>query len=449
MPRLFKYLDAALSAQQNQKSKIISPLKPGTPCTYSGNAELEFSKNKEGLANWLSNPHDEYNMASLDFYGHLIDDSGNITGFSSMIQQQFGLPLTENIEKDLMALPYLAEFSICNEKSEGVVIAPFMLEKKNVSFKADPFSETATLDFLIVDEKISIKLTSGVMGQPGAKYLLQGKAYTFDKALWEYNVVLTDTMGTIAVGYGPQSFLPQWLTTEQKNLIDAKPYSGNVHAYIKKSNDNMQGEGSYYYSLPLLQVDHFKIYRNKDLYTTGSKGYMWVDYVTQSFSHESFPVLKSNATWQFLAIQLPPELNPEGPSGALMFSKVKMKIPKEGNIYSVLPMARFYQQQGSPQPNSALNPTHEWNIKEITFSPANYWPEPEPKAAPNFPLAFSLTLGSIGTKGYAKLDGKAVYKNQVAKAVDKYEGVFEITGVINLDGSGDKPIKGYAWAEIH
>lgn len=350
-------LSKANATSSSETLVTPAPLQPGTPCLYSKSPATSFSKNAQGLASWLSTPHPDYNMASLDYYGHLFDDKGDIIGFSAMIQQQFGLP---------KSAPYLAEFSICDNNTNGIVVAPFLIDKDAVQFTADPFSETATVK-LGIDEKITIALVSGEMGQPGAKYKLTGNAIAFDLAYWEYTIELTDTMGAVGIGYGPQSFLPQWLTTEQQTSIKNK-YAGNIKKYLEGETDQMNGQGSYYFSLPMLQVTNFTITKDGASYASGSQGHLWVDYVTQSFSEVSFPALKNDAKWQFLAIQFPPELSMNNFSGALMFSQVEMPVP-ETNESSVIPTARFYHDGKvvARKDNTALQSWQDWEMQDIQF----------------------------------------------------------------------------------
>ncbi len=438
MSRLLNNSSIAVSKQAPNQSTTPSSLSPGTDCYYSNTPALPHSKSASALASWLSTPHPDYNMASLDYYGHLIDDNGDIVGFSSMIQQQFGLP---------GSAPYLAEFSICNSETKGVVVAPFLLDKDKVTFNSNPFSETADLNLGIEDEKISIALVSGEMGQPGAKYKLTGNAIAFDLTNWVYEIELTDSMGTIAVGYGPSSFLPQWLSTAQHTAIKDQ-FGGNVKAYLQAGSDNMSGEGSYYYSLPMLQVTSFNITRDGKPFSSGTKGHLWVDYVTQSFSQASFPVLKKEATWQFLAIQFPSELNSHSNdfSGAIMFSEVEMPIPGTADT-STLPTARFYHKDSDQEPNTALKALHDWDMQDISLKTSDLWPT---GSSPQFPLKFTLTLGSPSdNNNYALLKGEAIRPNQEVTLVHKYEGVYKVTGSIYIDGVMHDKVLGYAWAEIH
>lgn len=438
MSRLLTNLKLAKSKAKQSSEQLEKPsqLQPGTACFYSNTPTISFSKNAAGLATWLSTPHPDHNMASLDYYGHLIDDNGEIIGFSSMIQQQFGLP---------GEAPYLAEFSICNGKTNGVVVAPFILKKEKVTFQSNPFSETANLNLEIEDEKITIELVSGEMGQSGAKYKLTGNAIAFDLANWVYEIELTDSMGTVGIGYGPLSFLPQWLNKSQHEIISSQ-YCGNVKAYLHAGQDNMSGQGSYYYSLPMLQVTSFKITVDDIPFASGSQGHLWVDYVTQSFSETSYPVLKNDAKWQFLAIQFPPQLSLNDFSAALMFSQVEMTVPGS-NEKSVLPTARFYHSGANKQPNTALEALHDWDIHDIQFESSDPWPKGEKV---QFPLKFTLTLGNPGDQNnYAVLKGEAVRPDQEVKLVNKYEGMYKVTGSIHVKDFHLDKVAGYAWGEIH
>ena len=440
MLNLLRNLQLSQASTSSPFASLVSPssLTPGTPCEYSKKPSLPFSMDAQGLASWLSTPHPDHNMASLDYYGHLIDDEGEIIGFSAMIQQQFEIP---------GSAPYLAEFSICNDNTNGVVVAPFLIKKDAVQFTSNPFSETANVK-LGIDEKITIALVSGEMGQPGAKYKLTGNAFAFDLVYWTYDIELTDTMGTVGVGYGPLSFLPQWLTTAQENAI-TNNYTGNVKAYLENAEDSMEGQGSYYYSLPMLQVTSFSITKDDTVYASGSGGYLWVDYVTQSFSETSFPVLKDKAKWQFLAIQFPPELNTNNFSGALMFSKVEMPIPGDLDATSLLPTARLYYNgsDAKRKDNTALESWNDWVIQDIKFESSDLWPK---DGKPQFPLQFTLTLGDPKDKtNYAVLQGKAVRQDQEVKLVHKYEGMYKITGSIYVKDVQLDTVSGYAWGEIH
>ncbi|MGB3183544.1 MAG: hypothetical protein WBB45_19295 [Cyclobacteriaceae bacterium] len=407
-------------------------------CFYSSMPLVPQGQSPSRLAAWLSNLQPQYNMASMCFYGNLIDDEGHVAAVNSILQQQNKM---QN-QKGKPANPFLAEWSYCDDKTNGYVNAPFFITKEytgNVQVQA-PYSFVVNGNPLY-GGFVSISLVSGEMGRKGAQYSMTGQVVDFDLNMWEYSILLEDMFGTIQVGYGPSSFLPQYLTDAQQKTI-SQQYGSDVHRYLKESGDSMRGQGSYYYTIPLLGVESFEIRKNLQPYSTGSKGTIWVDYVTQSFDKQSYSILGS-AGWQFLAIQFP-ELNSEKyTSGALMFSSVD-----QGNGQH-LPMARFYadNSEANTTPNGAVKPTYEWAMNDIQFTADKYWTDPSGKGAYKYPVQFTLTLTDGNNKMTIK--GNAVRNNQVIEAFHKYEGVFDIKASIELEDLQLPDAKGYAWAEVH
>ena len=109
---------------------------------------------------------------------------------------------------------------------------------------------------------VSAQLTAGYPGLVGAEYKLLLEAIISDD--FHINPVyieinLVDLLGTVREGFGPDSFLPNWLTTEQRNTI-LSTFGGSVENYFSSGIDKLTCQGSYYFSQPLLSVDSFTIY---------------------------------------------------------------------------------------------------------------------------------------------------------------------------------------------
>lgn len=427
--------------EKNEKIKKEQELKKAkftqeSLAYWSQLATLPFSNSKDGLKNWLSSPHPEFNLASWCFYGNVETDDGKIVAISSMIQQQLNMD----------GMPYLAEFSYCDDA--GYKIVPFEVVENDVQFK-QPFSVRVTYQY-IPDVFLDISLLSGQFGQAGAKYKLSGNVIDLKMNNLKYEMIITDSYGVIQVGYGTTSFLPQWLTPSQYQTI-IKDYNGSVPNYLNAREDSMQGQGSYYYSMPLLKVESFTMFKKTKLYidsvqsnawvpyAKATKGNIWMDYVVQGFNDQQKDLLK-DANWQFLAIQFPES------NASLMVSIVDISTCLSTNFSSKLPMARLYY--GNQQSVNGSNQAYyEWNINEIDFKPSKFWTDST--TCIKYPIEFDLSLKS--SDGFAiNLKGIAVRNNQVIEDnVNKYEGVYTINGSIDVKDFHLQNAKGFAWGEIH
>jgi hypothetical protein len=423
--------EQARKPQQNNKTEakpVITEMQPDSLAYWSQLDILPFSKSEKGLRDWLSTPHPEYNMASWCFYGNITTDEGEVVAISSMVQQQLNMG----------GMPYLAEFSYCDDN--GYKVVPFEVGTADVQFKA-PFSIRVTYKY-IPDVFLEIKLLSGEMGQAGAKYRLSGNVIDLKMNNLKYDLVLTDTYGVVQIGYGTSSFLPQWLTPSQHHSIMAN-YKGSVPSYLNAGEDTMLGQGSYYYSMPLLKVESFSLHRKLDnewvLYANGSKGNIWVDYVVQGFASQEKALLK-NAQWQFLAIQFPEQ------NASLMVSIVDVPTPIENVTSGIFPMARLYYGDQKAA-NGSKQAYQEWAIGQIEFNPKKYWVDPT--TGLKYPIEFDLNLRSPDGSQIL-LKGKSIRANQVIEeGVNKYEGVFAIQADIRVKSLNLQGAQGCAWAEIH
>lgn len=431
--KILKRLHLKNNNQENKTSEEQNSSTSFTQAYYSALPVLPFSQTPAMLSQWLSTPHPEYNMASWCFYGNIETDNIGTIAMNSIVQQQLSFPGNQP--------PYIAEFSFCQNNGNGYNLAPFMLYfPSDIQFTL-PFNIKASLLRPTKLDTIELSLVSGNMGEKGAQYKLHGLVIDLHLAEWKYEVLLTDNMGAIQVGYGPSSFLPQYLTAAQQTLITSQ-YNSNVHAYLQHSGDTMIGQGSYYYSFPLLTLDSFTLLKDGAPYASGTKGNIWVDYVVQGFDDSSWPIFEG-ATWQFFAIQFPSSANIKGINAALMVSIV---TTTQNGVTISLPVARFYDGSSSEPTaqNGAVQPSFEWNMDEITFTPTKYWTDAKGK---KFPVGFELLLNS--PNGIISVWAQAVMDNQVVSEVEKYEGVYEVIAAVEVNGIKEPFLKGYAWAEVH
>jgi hypothetical protein len=431
--KILKRFKLVKSGDPTQKPAEQQTSATFTQAYYSSVPVLPFSQSPALLSNWLSTNHPEYNMSSWCFYGNIETDNLGTIAINSIVQQQFSFPENQP--------PYIAEFSFCQNNGQGYNLAPFMLyDTSDIQFSI-PFNIQASLLRPNKIESIGLSLVSGNMGEKGAQYKMSGVVIDFNLVEWKYEVLLTDTTGAIQVGYGPSSFLPQWLTAAQQKQITSN-YNNSVHDYLEKTGDTMEGQGSYYYSLPLLTLNSFTLLKDGVPYTSGTKGNIWVDYVVQGFADQSWPILEE-ASWQFFAIQFPSTANIKGINAALMVSIV---TTKQNGVSNSLPVARFYDgsSSASSAQNGSIQASFEWNMNEIEFKPTKYWTDAKGK---KFPVAFELILKS--PNGTIAVWAQAAMDNQVVSEVEKYEGVYQVIAAIQVNGINEPFIKGYAWAEVH
>lgn len=161
-------------------------------------------------------------------------------------------------------------------------------------------------------------------------------------------------MGAIGMGYGPQSFLPQWLTTAQQAAVGAQ--GGSLAHYLQTSDDAMSGQGSYYYSLPLLQVLSFDILTGDGKCLRGHDGTVWLDVVMQSFTNAAWKTL-AGVSWHFIALPMPER------KLALVVSRVTLS-----GAVAPLTVARLFSQEGTRNQNGSLTPVHEWAMPDIEIT---------------------------------------------------------------------------------
>ncbi|EQA47329.1 hypothetical protein LEP1GSC050_1810 [Leptospira broomii serovar Hurstbridge str. 5399] len=399
---------------------------------YNNRALLPQGQSPSQLSGWLSQCHPRYNMSSWCFFGNITDEAGETAAINSIVQYQL-LPNNS---------PYLAEWSYCDSKTNGYVIAPFLVEAGNVEYSR-PLAITVDAN-PIYTGFLSLALVHGEIGQIGAKYSLTGRVRTepdFDN--WEYDLLMEDTFGVIQAGYGPTSFLPQWLFPNQTKEIMTNPqFDGSVHEYLKSGMDDMFGQGSYYYTLPLLKVDKFLIRKNGSSYFSGKKGNIWIDYVVQSFGEKSLEIVGS-ASWQFFAVQFPEIPGYFNYEAAIMVSIVEAKTGPNPDDESNLKAARFFisdPYHTQYNENGSMKAAFEWSINQIKYTGSDLYR--------GFPTKFEISLSA--TNGSISLKGEAIRQNQIVGGVNKYEGVFTVIADINFaNGIQVAGVKGFAWAEVH
>jgi hypothetical protein len=263
---------------------------------------------------------------------------------------------------------------------------------------------------------ITMSTVSGTMGAADAVYSLTADIPDFYGARLKANVQLRDRFGTVNQGDGTASFFAQFLTDSQRDQI-MHSSERTVSNYLRTTADPMSCQGSYYYSLPLLDVNQFTITRNDSVLSSGSKGLMWMDYVVQRYDQRAADVF-SEASWNFYAIQFP-DIN-----AALMVIEIN-------SATGSLPIAKLFNTDGYMTLNYAHKPKYTWAINDINIEavPGTNWTSPRSYLdyaiqhriqlmSADFPADLTITMLRNDQEIY--IDKKTI----------KYEGLATVSGTL-------------------
>lgn len=415
---------------------------------YTNRLDLAQTRSPEGLSAWLSSNHPDYDLVAWCFFGYLqgTDGSGQpvLDALSSIVQfNRNPLPTPGRYDPG-----YVAAFAYNGEATNGYLVAGTLGTAPSPSLDLTPSPWSAAVNYgtATAPSAFTLSLASGQMGVKGATYRMQADALDFQQRRLKAEILLVDRLGTINEGYGTAAFLPQWMTPAQQAAIRGQ-YAGNIQAYLARQADPMKGQGTYYYSLPLLEVQHFKVTGPDEMiYAQGHGGMIWVDSVVQSYNQSEWKTLGS-ASWVFFSVQFP------GMNTALMVSVVFTIDP-----VSELPTAKYFTAGGPKTLNGALSAEREWVFDQIAVmaDPASAWRSPA--SGVSYPMSWRVELGAptdLSSGGAAPdwpvfLTIDAVRNNQEIyiagdpPSSSKYEGIFRVQGRI-----GGRACEGMAWGELH
>tara|TARA_B110000259_G_scaffold49886_1_gene58550 strand:+ start:18567 stop:20426 length:1860 start_codon:yes stop_codon:yes gene_type:complete len=194
---------------------------------------------------------------------------------------------------------YEANSSVCNVEN------PIVTFDKNAS-PPIRWVLSAKSDLLVGEEQyVTIELTNGEFGDKNSTYKISAVGLgKFKDELFEINVI--DKLGIINQGLGINSFFANWLTNSQRtNVIN--DFNGSLKNYLlhKHTEENLVSQGSFYFSLPLLEVVDFTLTSltgaRKDTIELTKISTMWLDNTTQSFDSNASAIL-SNLKYNFFAL---------------------------------------------------------------------------------------------------------------------------------------------------
>lgn len=401
---------------------------PAEGCSFfTQEFTLPQTQSAQQLADYLSTEHFEYDLDGWFFFGNLVD----------------------RVAPDDIGVFFIAVQRI-EESNNGfrAPIVPAIVGFNSMSLGHYEFRGFLTLDMdplmtvtsnpwsvrlnspLQAGPLITMDLVSGSMGAANAVYRLTADIPDMQGVRLRAEVQMRDRLGVVNEGDGTASFFPQFLTEAQREQIMGSSVR-TVSNYLETSGDPMSCQGSYYYSLPLMDVEQFSIMLDDSLLSNGNNGLMWMDYVVQSYDQRASEVF-SEASWDFYAIQLP-EAN-----AAIMVIEIN-------SATGSLTIAKLFRYDSDRTPNYARKAVYTWAINEVNIEavPGTIWTSP--KTGQEYAMEHRIQLTS--TDYPADLTIKMVINNQeividTANTI-KYEGLGSVEGVL-----GSLPVTGQAFVEL-
>lgn len=401
---------------------------PAAGCAFfTQDYALPQTQSAQQLSGYLSSEHFEYDLDGWFFFGNLVDNAApdDIMVFFIAVQR------IEMSYKGFRApvVPAIVAFS--NDSLGKYEWRGFLTLDIDslMTVTSNPWNVTLNSIFP-GDPLITMSLVSGSMGAADAVYSLTADIPDFNNVVLHAEVQLCDRFGVVNQGYGPASFFPQYLTEEQRAEIMGSS-ERTVSNYLESTGDPMSCQGSYYYSMPLMDVEQFSIRLDDTIsLSTGSDGLMWMDYVVQSYDQKASEVF-SNASWDFYAIQLP-EAN-----AAIMVIEIN-------SATGSLPIATLFRSDSDRTLNSARKAVHSWAINEINIYhvPGTDWKSP--RSGLSYAMQHHIQLTSEDYP--ADLTIKMVRDDQeimIDSTKIKYEGLGSVEGTL-----GGQSVSGQAFVEI-
>lgn len=382
-----------------------------TCCKYSSTATFD-------KIDFIQTLHPEYSLNAWCYFGRLVGNS-NTYALTFLIQKT--IPFTiPNIHHKL-SFDLAGGFNtstLAKWQLDGCASSQGPVTKNKPWSVSDTCNDGAVPADLTT---LSVQLISGTIGQKNAKYKLKLEAilgfdFNIDPVLIE--VEFTDLLGTINEGFGPDSFLPNWLTPSQHSVILTE-YNGSVENYLAANIDDLECQGSYYFSQPLLSVDSFTIFDADGLIldskAPGNDSIIWFDYVAQTFDNNGLNIV-SDIGWEFFAIQFPTEKQ------AIMVTRITTQTT---GIYT---LANLFTETG----------TTRWNLDDINIQGSNIWTSPT--SGKQYYTTYTITL----TNPSATITVQTDWNEQEISigGQTKYEGICTVIATIQ-----GVPMNGFAWIE--
>ncbi|GAA2247572.1 hypothetical protein GCM10009851_36270 [Herbiconiux moechotypicola] len=431
---------------------------PGIPAEAFGaiaeysTAALPQGEDCTGFRAFLSTGLPQYDSQSYEFFGRLVDDAGDVNSVALMSQ---GNTLIPGLELPLLTMEEAGLIFNRLEQGDGPIIGGIDgLADLGVPVSIDYQPWSIDVQHEVTGQptqNITMRVVSGSIGAVGAVYELEVSVPTTasgasDAVPTTLFVRAKDTTGMIQWGYGPNGFFPLWMfdgspletpdgsiaTTDQRGPI-TDAFGGDIGAYLAATGDPMTGQGSQYYSMPLVQVEEWSMQRGTETLAHGSDGLLFFDNLTETYNDSAVYLLKNGYSWTEFSVMLPDTLQ-----GMLI---AVTEQPEVGRLYYAMRGGAGSTQSA----NGTLAPTDNWPQGAITVTPDKSKSWTSPTSCYVYDLQYHVQLEASATRPAADLVFTATAQNQELDVLHRsaYEGLFDYSGTI--DGEA---VSGYAWGEI-
>lgn len=442
---------------------VSSDIDPGIPAADFGEiaqysaTPLAQGVDCTGFRAYLSTGLPQYDSQSFEFFGELIGSDGSRNSVAMMSQGNPlswldpSLPIPITVEEAGLIFNRLDENAgpfIGGVDGLALPDLPPTTATADVSFDYEPWNIGVIGTTGTEVEEMSMTAISGAPGAVGTTYLLTavlatGYAGEGGTEPTTFTAVVTDPTGIVQWGYGPNGFFPLWMfdgtpvggiaTTDQRDAI-INDFGGDIGAYLTATNDPMTGQGSQYYSMPVLNVDEWSVTRGATYVGGGTSGTLWFDNLTETYNETANYIVRNGYRWTEFSMMMP-----DTGQGLLVAKTGQADV---GDLYYAM-LAGSGSTQNS---NGTLAPTANWPQGAIEFAavPGSEWTSPQTCYV--YTLAEHVTLAAADGRPAVDVVFSAVdHPFQEIDALGRpvYEGLFSYTGTV--DG---QPVSGRAWGEI-
>lgn len=391
---------------------------------YSTDYEMPLSRSPQELARWLGSEHMEYDLDGWFFFGGLVDGATGQPGAFAIEVQRIRTP-KDGVDWEVV--PAMVAF---NAPSIGKYVYGY-----TGTLDMDPFVKVTTEPWLVEifnpsiqpQPTITMGVASGTMGVPGVVYRLTWDTPDNEGKRFQGTVLVKDRLGTVNHGYGTTSFFTEFFTEPQQREM-AESYNNSPGAYLRATGDPMTGQGDYYNSFPLMDVQSFSMTRDGVPFSSGNSGTLWTDYTVASYDTQAVEnLIEYPASWKFFSIMLPNE------NASIMAIRIYSKT-------GVMQMAKLYRVGQQTQRNGSHNAAYTWDsvkiegLGDIWKSPASgieYDMKYRLRFGPSNQSTVTMTMVRPDQEIYTP-DGRYIY-----------EGLGTVTGIV--DG---KKVEGTAFTEL-
>jgi len=404
-----------------------------------------------GFRAYLSTGLPQYDSQSFEFFGHLVEDDGEIASIALMSQGNTVVPGLQvpwltmeeaGLIYNRLSLDQGPSFGGIDGLADITVPTTITYDPWNIHVEqTETGKPTQTIDMRVV---------SGAVGAVGAVYELTVAveaavpgSTTTEPA--ELTITAEDRTGIIQWGYGPNGFFPLWMfdgdplpaadgaipTIDQRTPI-MDLYGGDIGAYLEATGDPMTGQGSQYYSMPLVEVSEWSVTIGSSYVARGTDGLLFFDNLTETYNDSAQYIVKNGYEWTEFSVQLP-----DSRQGMLIATTGQAEV---GDLH----YAMIGGAGSTASANGTLEPTANWPQGAISITPTtDTWTSPG--SCYVYHLTYDVTLAGSDTRPAADLTFRAAAQNQELVALKRavYEGLFTYEGTL-----GGEEVSGYAWGEI-